>query len=100
MTCTSEKSRNFTVGFRLGKGEGLDEIIATLGSVSEGVPTTKAAYELARKLNIDSPITDQVYAVLYEKKSIKKAMADLMNRDPSQEMRGIADESGWLSKVK
>jgi glycerol-3-phosphate dehydrogenase (NAD(P)+) len=61
LTCTSEKSRNFTVGFRIGKGEKLKDIVKSLGSVAEGIPTTKAAFELARKLDIDSPITDQVY---------------------------------------
>ncbi|OAJ45399.1 hypothetical protein BDEG_28539 [Batrachochytrium dendrobatidis JEL423] len=89
LTCTSEKSRNFTVGYRIGKGETLEEIITSLGSVAEGVATTKAAYALARKLNVDSPITDEVYAVLFEKKPVKQAMKDLMERDPSEEMRGI-----------
>nr|KAJ3419746.1 hypothetical protein HK105_006551 [Polyrhizophydium stewartii] len=93
LTCTSEKSRNFTVGYRIGKGETLEEITASLGSVAEGVATTKAAYELARKLNVDSPITDQVYAVLFENKPVRQAMRDLMERDPSQELRGISHAS-------
>lgn len=89
LTCTSEKSRNYTVGFRMGSGERLDSIVESLGSVAEGVPTAKAAYELARKLNVDSPITDQVYAVLYQGKSIVTAFTELMERDPSNELRGI-----------
>jgi glycerol-3-phosphate dehydrogenase len=93
LTCTSEKSRNFTVGYRIGQGEKLDDIIASLGSVAEGVTTTKAAFELARKYNVDSPITDEVYRVLYEDKPIKEAMRALMERDPSNELRGIMDES-------
>lgn len=52
LTCTSEKSRNFTVGYRLGKGEKLKDIIENLGSVAEGVPTTKAAHELCAKVSI------------------------------------------------
>ncbi|KAI8925751.1 6-phosphogluconate dehydrogenase [Entophlyctis helioformis] len=90
LTCTSEKSRNFTVGYRLGQGETLEEIVTSLGSVAEGVATTKAAYELARRLDVDSPITDQVYAVLYQGKPIKQAFRELMERDPSDELRGIS----------
>jgi glycerol-3-phosphate dehydrogenase (NAD(P)+) len=93
LTCTSEKSRNFTVGYRIGKGEKLDDIIASLGSVAEGVTTTKAAYELAKKHKVDAPITEQVYLVLYENKPILEAVKDLMTRDPSNELRGIVDES-------
>ncbi|KAI8894208.1 6-phosphogluconate dehydrogenase [Globomyces pollinis-pini] len=96
LTCTSEKSRNFTVGYRLGKGEKLDDIISSLGSVAEGVPTTKAAYELARKHNVDSPITDQVYAVLYENKPIDVAFKELMERDPSAELRGISEPKTYF----
>ncbi|KAI8912620.1 6-phosphogluconate dehydrogenase [Gorgonomyces haynaldii] len=89
LTATSEKSRNFTVGFRIGQGEKLDDIIASLGSVSEGVPTTKAAYHLAQKLGIDAPITEQVYAVLYENKDLKEAIEDLTGREAHHELRGI-----------
>lgn len=89
LTCTCEKSRNFTVGYRIGKGETLAYINETLGSVAEGIPTTKAAYDLARKLGIDSPITDQVYKVLYEHKPLMDAMHDLVHRKPHAEFRGI-----------
>ncbi|KAJ3361609.1 hypothetical protein HDU91_003845 [Kappamyces sp. JEL0680] len=96
LTCTSEKSRNFTVGYRLGKGEKLKDIVESLGSVAEGVPTTKAAYDLARKYNVDTPITDEVYRVLYEDKDIMLAFKDLTERDPSHELRGIADQVSIL----
>ncbi|KAJ3414422.1 hypothetical protein HDV05_006603 [Chytridiales sp. JEL 0842] len=89
MTASSEKSRNFTVGYRLGKGEKLDYIIETLGSVAEGVETTKAAYALCRKLDVDSPLCDSVYSVLFQDKDIVTAVKELMERDPSHEMRGI-----------
>ena len=89
LTCTSEKSRNFTVGYRIGQGETLEHITNTLGSTAEGVTTTKAAYEMSRRLNIDAPITYAVYSVLYEGKDYKKSMQELMNREPSNELRGI-----------
>ena len=93
LTCTSEKSRNFTVGYRLGQGESLEYICESLGSTAEGVTTTEAAYEMARKLNIDSPITDAVYSVLYQGKDYRVAMLELMSREPSKELRGIVDSN-------
>ncbi|KAJ3115630.1 hypothetical protein HDU96_000323 [Phlyctochytrium bullatum] len=89
MTAQSEKSRNFTVGYRLGKGEALDHVLATLGSVAEGVETTRAAYALCRKMDMDSPVCDAVYSVLYQGKPIQVAVRELMGRDPSSELRGI-----------
>jgi len=77
LTCSSEKSRNFTVGFLLGKGKKLDEIIKELGSVAEGVATSESAYFLSKKLNTNTPIIDAVYQVLYEGKDITKGIEDL-----------------------
>ena len=85
LTCTSEKSRNFTVGYRLGKGESLDEILSSTDSVAEGVATTKAAFDLAKKLNVETPIIDEVYRVLYERKPITQAVMDLVTRDAKPE---------------
>lgn len=85
LTCTSEKSRNFTVGYRLGKGEALDQILGSVGSVAEGVATTKAAHDLGRKLKVDTPIIDEVYKVLYERKPITQAVMDLVTRDAKPE---------------
>ncbi|MDA9951591.1 NAD(P)-dependent glycerol-3-phosphate dehydrogenase [Oligoflexaceae bacterium] len=89
LTCTSEKSRNFTVGYRLGKGEDIKEIISTLGSVAEGVSTAQAAYELSQKLKIDSPITAEVHQVLYHRKSINDAVTDLISREPKSEINSM-----------
>ena len=91
LTCTSEKSRNFTVGYRIGKGEKLPDIIASLGSVAEGVPTTKAAFELAQKLGIEAPITKEIYQVLYQDKPLEQAIKDLIERDPNAELYGIME---------
>lgn len=85
LTCTSEKSRNFSVGFRLGKGEQLDSVLADVG-VAEGVTTAKAAYDLVNKLGVDAPITSEVYRVLYEGKPIAQAVMDLLTREAKPEI--------------
>ena len=81
LTCTGELSRNRTVGLELGKGRKLDEILANLGHVAEGVKTTKSAWELSQKLHVDMPITSEVYKALYEGKSAANAVVDLMARE-------------------
>ena len=86
LTCTSRKSRNYTVGFRLGQGENLDHIIESVGSVAEGVTTAKAANTLADKLGVDAPIIREVYAVLYKGKDIHDTIIDLLNRTPKPEI--------------
>lgn len=60
LTCSSPSSRNYTVGFRLGKGEALDEIIKTLGSVAEGVTTAKGLKAIIDKLGVYAPIATGV----------------------------------------
>jgi glycerol-3-phosphate dehydrogenase (NAD(P)+) len=81
LTCTGELSRNRTVGVELGKGRKLAEILASLGHVAEGVKTTKSAYDLSRKLGVDMPIVQEMYAVLYEDKPLPQAAIDLMTRE-------------------
>jgi glycerol-3-phosphate dehydrogenase (NAD(P)+) len=80
LTCTGELSRNRTVGFELGRGRTLDDILGSLGHVAEGVKTTKSAYDLGRKLDVEMPITTEVYKVLYEQKPPIQAVSDIMNR--------------------
>ena len=80
LTCTGELSRNRTVGFELGRGRTLDEVLAGLGHVAEGVRTAKSAYDLGRKFGVDMPITTEVYRVLYEGKSPEQAVSDLLAR--------------------
>lgn len=87
LTCTGSLSRNRTVGVELGKGRKLPEILASLGHVAEGVKTTKSAYELGQRLDVELPITEEVYRVLYEDKSAKKAVMDLMTRPLKHETR-------------
>jgi glycerol-3-phosphate dehydrogenase (NAD(P)+) len=88
LTCTSELSRNYTVGFELGKGAKLSDIVAGRKSVAEGVATTKAANELAKKYNVEMPIVSEVYSVLYEEKAPGKAVSDLMTRTLKAEFHG------------
>lgn len=80
LTSTGKLSRNRTVGYRLGKGEKLKEIIASTDSVPEAISTTKSVYTLAKKHNIEMPICFEVYKVLYENKSVKDAIISLMKR--------------------
>ncbi len=85
LTCTGELSRNRTVGLRLGKGEKLKDILASMKMVAEGVKTTKAVYELSKKYNIEMPIPNEVYYILYEDKNVKASARDLMNRELGEE---------------
>ena len=81
LTCTGGLSRNRTLGARLGRGEKLDAIMKETRTVAEGVKTAKAARELALKYKIDMPIVDEVYQLLYEGKTPKLALRDLMARE-------------------
>lgn len=84
-TCFSRHSRNRHVGECLGRGQTLQQITSAMEMVAEGIPTTKSAYECARRLGIDTPISDQVYALLYEGKPPVQAMHDLLERDQKSE---------------
>lgn len=84
-TCFSQHSRNRRVGERLGRAETLAQIQADMQMVAEGIPTAKSAYECARRLGVETPIIDQVYAVLYENKPLLFAMQELLGRDPKAE---------------
>ena len=84
-TCVSPEGRNRTVGERVGRGETLGAILPSLGSVCEGVPTTRAVRELARKQGVEMPIVDAVHAVLFEAKPVRAALLELMTREPKAE---------------
>ncbi|WP_373047333.1 NAD(P)H-dependent glycerol-3-phosphate dehydrogenase [Vulgatibacter sp.] len=87
LTCTGELSRNRTVGFELGRGRKLPEILESLGQVAEGVKTSRSALALARKLGVDAPITEQVHAILHEDKDPHQTVVELMTRVPKPEFR-------------
>jgi glycerol-3-phosphate dehydrogenase (NAD(P)+) len=80
LTCTGDLSRNRTVGIELGRGRKLDHILSQMKMVAEGVKTTLSAYQLAIKLGVVMPITEQMYKILYEEKDPKVAVVDLMQR--------------------
>ncbi len=85
VTCFSQHSRNRAVGERLGRGERLADIVASMQMVAEGVPTTYSAFECARKFGVETPIIDQVKAILDGAVSPAAAMARLLGRDPKPE---------------
>jgi len=88
LTCTSPLSRNYTVGIKLGQGMKLKEILDQTRSVAEGVATAESAFELSKKYNVEMPIVEQVYRVLYEDKDPSLAVKDLMERSLKSEFYG------------
>jgi glycerol-3-phosphate dehydrogenase (NAD(P)+) len=80
LTCTGGLSRNRTVGVELGKGRKLDDIIGSMRMVAEGVGTTVATVQLAKRAGVEMPITEQMHAVLYENRAPKEAIRELMER--------------------
>lgn len=86
VTCTSVHSRNWKAGNMLGKGKSLEEVTAGMGMVIEGVRTTKAAYQLAKKHDVTMPLTEALYSVLFDAVSPKNAVDQLMSRMKKQEV--------------
>ncbi|MBO6793525.1 MAG: NAD(P)H-dependent glycerol-3-phosphate dehydrogenase [Balneolaceae bacterium] len=85
VTCTSAHSRNRYVGQQIGKGFKLNEIIESMNMVAEGIKTTKSVHDWAKKNNVEMPITEAVYHVLFDDVDPKDALNRLMNRDPKDE---------------
>lgn len=85
VTCFSKLSRNRGFGERLGNGEKVEAIVASMTAVAEGYPTARSARELARKHNVETPIIDEVHAMLYEGKDVRRAVQDLTARESKAE---------------
>lgn len=85
VTCNSVHSRNWRTGNLLAKGHSLDEVLASLGMVSEGVKATKAAYSFSKILEIDMPITSELYEILFNNKSPQESIPALMGRTYKKE---------------
>jgi glycerol-3-phosphate dehydrogenase (NAD(P)+) len=85
LTCTGALSRNRSVGERIGKGEKLAEIIDSMHMVAEGVKTSKATLKVAKSAKVAMPITEEINKVLYEDKSPRSAVMDLMSRELKEE---------------
>lgn len=79
-TCMSKLSRNHHVGFELGSGREIDEILGEMRQVAEGVKSSKAVYDLAQALSLDMPICDGVYRVIHENQDVSEMVADLLRR--------------------
>jgi glycerol-3-phosphate dehydrogenase (NAD(P)+) len=82
-------SRNYTVGKQIGQGKRLDDIISEMRMVAEGVKTTRSVYNLSKKLGVDLPICNEVYAVLFEGRAVDETVARLMNRTLKHELDGV-----------
>ncbi len=81
LTCTGDLSRNRTVGLKLGQGKKLAAILEEMEMVAEGVKTTRSVYDLAKRLDVDMPILEQVYLILYKNKDCSAAVMDLLSRE-------------------
>ncbi len=88
LTCTGSLSRNRRVGFELGQGRTLEDVLSGMSEVAEGVRTTRAVKLLAERRGVEMPITNEVHAVLYEGKSVREACAGLMSRPLKGEFEG------------
>lgn len=81
LTCTGNLSRNRMVGLKLGEGKSMDQIKSEMSMVAEGIRTTKSVYYLAKKLQIEMPILEQVYNIIYKNKGCSEAVRDLLQRE-------------------
>jgi glycerol-3-phosphate dehydrogenase (NAD(P)+) len=88
-TCTSAQSRNRSVGFELGRGRSLDEIVDEMDMVAEGVRSTAAVLELAARTRIEMPIATIVGAVLYDGRNPADLVPELMLREAKPELHGL-----------
>jgi glycerol-3-phosphate dehydrogenase (NAD(P)+) len=89
LTCTGPLSRNLRVGQRLGRGERLEDILSGLRSVAEGVRTTRAVRELARRAAVETPIVDEVYRILFEDGQVQEGLDRLLSRPLTSEEESL-----------
>ena len=85
VTTTSHHSRNFQAGYAIAKGKNLKEAVNSIPMVVEGARTTLSAYQMARSQNVETPIIDAVYAVIYEEKDVSETINNLMKRSLKDE---------------
>ncbi|HEX7051012.1 MAG TPA: NAD(P)H-dependent glycerol-3-phosphate dehydrogenase [Longimicrobiales bacterium] len=86
LTCTGELSRNRRVGVALGQGRSLDDVLAEMTMVAEGIETTRATHALAERMDIEMPIVAEVHAVLFDGRDPREAVDNLMLREPKAEL--------------
>lgn len=92
VTCTSMHSRNRRAGILIGKGKSVEEAALEVKMVVEGINTTKSTYDLSKKVGVEMPITNELYKVLFENKSPKYAVTDLMMRDKKHEIEEVVQK--------
>jgi len=96
LTCTGKLSRNRYVGSELGKGKALKEIISGMKMIAEGITTTQSVRQLSQRENVEMPICEQVFSVLYEGKNPKDAFRDLMSRELKDEYKTSKGEKNEI----
>ncbi|MCL2639633.1 MAG: glycerol-3-phosphate dehydrogenase, partial [Phycisphaerales bacterium] len=84
-TCVSPEGRNRTFGERIGRGEKPANVIASMVGVVEGMPTCRSVVSLAKRMGVEMPICEGLYAVLYEGRDVRRQLAELMTRKPKHE---------------
>jgi len=85
LTCTSNLSRNYTVGVRVGRGEKIADLLAGMTTVAEGIRTCRSVFSLAQRLGVEMPIVEQVYALLYAEKPAQQIVTALLTRETKPE---------------
>ncbi|WP_020408170.1 NAD(P)H-dependent glycerol-3-phosphate dehydrogenase [Hahella ganghwensis] len=89
VTCTSPLSRNYRVGYALGKGESLEETVDNLGEVAEGVNTTRIIHLKAQEMQVEMPLVKGLYKIIYEKIPVEKVITQLMLRDQNSDVEFV-----------
>lgn len=92
LTCTGDASRNRTVGLRLAAGESLDEIVAALGHVAEGVSCARVVVERARQVGVELPIAEAVVRLIAGEQSAREVVAGLLSREPRDESLAAGEQ--------
>ena len=92
VTCTSMHSRNRRAGILIGQGKSLDETLKEVKMVVEGITATEVAYDVAKKMDIDMPITSAIYSVLYEGKNANEVVVNLMMRSKKHEIEEVVND--------
>ena len=85
LTCTSNLSRNYTVGVRIGRGEKIADLLAGMTTVAEGIRTCRSVFSLAQRLGVEMPIVEQVHALLYAEKPAQQVVTSLLTREAKPE---------------
>lgn len=98
VTCTSMHSRNRRAGILIGEGIRVEDAIKKIGMAVEGIKTTKSAFDLSEKYDVEMPITKELYDVLYNKKDVSNSVSNLMLRDKKREMENIVSNKNFYNK--